>query len=120
MKIKISTRIVFIFKNFVIKIPISKRGYLQGKNEKYIWNKYKGYYLFAPLKWEMFGVVCQTKCESIDLNYFSENYVVLIKKIAPEFNIEKCDLYNIKNWGLYNNYVVLLDYGVNEEISKMY
>ena len=38
---KISTRVVFIFSTFVIKFPISYRGYLQCKNEKKIWDKYK-------------------------------------------------------------------------------
>jgi len=38
---KYSTRLVIILKNVVIKIPISRRGYLQGINEKMIWDKYK-------------------------------------------------------------------------------
>jgi hypothetical protein len=118
--IRVSTRVVFIFKNFVIKFPISRRGYLQGKNERYIWNKYKDYFLLAPLKWERFGIICQSRCKSVGYEKFSTNYVRLVKNIMPEFNIENCDLYNIKNWGVYNDYVVLLDYGVNEEISKMY
>ena len=38
---KYSTRLVILLKNIVIKIPLSKRGYLQGLNEKKIWDKYK-------------------------------------------------------------------------------
>ena len=120
--IRISTRVVFIFKGFVIKIPISYRGYLQGKNEKYIWNKYKNLKILAPLKWERFGIICQERCFDVKLKYgfFDISYVSLIKKLIPELNIKKCDLYNHKNWGVYNNYIVLLDYGINQRISEMY
>jgi hypothetical protein len=118
--IRISTRVVFIFKNFVIKFPISKRGYLQGKNERFIWNKYKKLNLLVPLKWEKFGIVCQEKCSSVGVNDWSSKNVRLVKNLIPEFDIDNCDLYNRKNWGVYKDSVVLLDYGVNEEISKMY
>jgi hypothetical protein len=118
--IKISTRIVLVLKNIVIKFPISRRGYLQGKNEKYIWEKYSNTKLLAPFKWEKFGIVCQEKCYDVGTNDFSFQHVELVKNIISEFDIDHCDLYNRKNWGMYNGYIVLLDYGVNEVISKMY
>jgi hypothetical protein len=31
-----------------------------------------------------------------------------------------CDLYNKANWGELNGKRYLIDYGINEEISKMY
>ena len=37
---KYSTRLVIILKNIVVKIPINRKGYLQGLNEKKIWDKY--------------------------------------------------------------------------------
>ena len=49
MKIKISTRVVFLIGKYAIKIPVSKRGYLQGKNEAKIYTKYKRYPYLAPL-----------------------------------------------------------------------
>ena len=118
MKIKISTRLVFLFRNFVIKIPIDRRGYLQGKNEKKIYFKYKQFNVLCPLIWEKFGIVCQKKCNKID--EIDINTVKKIKKIIPEFNFNNCDLHNFNNWGIYNKRIVLLDYGINKKISKMY
>jgi hypothetical protein len=118
MIIEYSTRLVFIFKTFVIKIPLSKRGYLQGVNEKLIWDKYKDIAPLAILKWMYLGVVCQVRCKpvkSIHPNKISE-YKLLIE----EFNFTSCDLYNPLNWGVYNNKIVLLDYGITEAISHMY
>jgi hypothetical protein len=118
MKIEYSTRLVFIFKTFVIKIPLSRRGYLQGINEKFIWNKYKDIAPLARLKWMAFGVVCQVRCEPI--KFISSNKILEAKSLMEEFNFDYCDLYNPNNWGIYNNKVVLLDYGITEAISKLY
>jgi len=43
-----------------------------------------------------------------------------IKDLIPALDIENCDLYNVENWGYYNGRFVLLDYGIDERISKMY
>jgi hypothetical protein len=40
--------------------------------------------------------------------------------MIPEFDIDKCDLYRADNWGRLGNDYVLIDYGINEEISKLY
>lgn len=118
MKIAVSTRIVLIFKNVVVKIPIDKRGYLQGKNEIKTWKSGKGRQYLAPLLWEKFGLVCMVKCQPLQkLNY---SLVAEVKKELPQFNFNNCDLFNIKNWGLYKGRPVLLDYGINLKISKMY
>ena len=118
MRIEYSTRLVFIFRTFVIKIPISKIGYLQGLNEKLIWDKYKDIAPLAKLKWMHLGVVCQVRCEPI--KFISSNKILEAKSLIEEFNFDNCDLYNENNWGMYNNEVVLLDYGITEAISKMY
>ena len=118
MKIKTSTRVVFLFKNFVIKIPIDYRGYLQGKNERQIWDNYKQLGKLCPMIWEIFGIVCQSRCIPIDK--INANKVKEIKQLIPTFDFDNCDLYNPDNWGTYNKKEVLLDYGVNEQISKMY
>jgi len=118
IKIKISTRIVFILKNRVIKIPIDKRGYLQGKNENKVWDKYKDSGILAPLIWERFGVVCQERAEHI--KSIDDDKVMEVKSIIPQFNFNNCDLYNPKNWGQYKGKLVLLDYGIDESISNMY
>ena len=118
MIIEYSTRLVLIFKTFVIKIPLSKRGYLQGLNEKLIWDKYKDIASLAKLKWMYLGIVCQVRCEPIKT--IGSNKVSEAKLLMKEFNFTHCDLHNPYNWGIYNNKVVLLDYGVTESISKLY
>ncbi|MAZ30857.1 MAG: hypothetical protein CMP57_02055 [Flavobacteriales bacterium] len=116
--IKISTRLVFLIKSKVYKFPLSRRGYLQGKQESYIWNKYKHTKFFAPLIWERFGIVCQERVSPLDR--FSHNRLELIRNSISELKIENCDLYNISNWGIYEDQPVLLDYGINKRISNMY
>lgn len=117
--IKMSTRVVLILPNVVIKIPVSKRGYLQGKNESKLYRRYKGYHLLGRLRWERFGIVCMKRYRvATEL----PDYAVRdIKFYIKPLDIKNCDLYNPKNWG-YNkdNQLLLIDYGINEEISKMY
>ena len=78
MKIKLSTRLVLIFKKKVIKLPFDRRGYLQGKNEKKVWDNYKDLCDLAPLIWSKFGIVIQKKCKPLDI--FDYNLVKQIKK----------------------------------------
>ena len=118
MKIKLSTRLVLIFKKKVIKIPFDRRGYLQGKNEKKVWHKYNAFCNLAPLVWSRFGIVIQIRCKPLDV--LNVNYVKKIKKIVSNFDIDNCDLYKKENWGTYKGKQVLLDYGIDKRISKMY
>ena len=67
IKIIWSTRIVILTENFALKIPIDKRGWLQGKNEKVVWDVYKHSNFLAPLRWEWFGIVCQERCEPLQV-----------------------------------------------------
>ena len=115
---KYSTRLVILLNNIVIKIPISRRGYLQGLNEKKIWDKYNSLDLLAELKWELIGIVCQ-KRYSITKS-IPDRVVLYTKKEIPEFNIPNCDLYNSSNWGVEDNYYILLDYGINKQITNLY
>ncbi len=118
VSIKYSTRLVIIFNNVVVKIPISRKGYLQGLNEKKIWDKYKNITSLAELKWVCMGVVCQKRYESID--EIPQLEVGKIKKIIPEFNFNNCDLRNPQNWGVKGKKYILLDYGINEKIASLY
>jgi hypothetical protein len=61
MKIKISTRLVFLIGNRVYKFPLSRRGFLQCKNEKKMWDKYSHTGILGKLHWERFGVVCMKR-----------------------------------------------------------
>ena len=118
VSLKYSTRIVIILKNIVIKIPISKRGYLQGLNEKKIWDKYRNITSLAELKWVFMGIVCQKR---YNVAKTIPNIVVRRNKISmPEFNFPDCDLHNPRNWGIEGNRYILLDYGLNEYIVSLY
>lgn len=116
--IKCSTRLVIIFKNIVIKIPISRKGYLQGLNEKKIWDKYSDVTYLAELKWMWMGIVCQKKYDVV--SSIPDSVVISNKKLIPEFDFNNCDLYNPENWGIDNKIYVLLDYGVNAYIASLY
>jgi len=116
--IKISTRIVFLTKHKVYKFPIDRRGYLQGRNEGKVWRQYKDCKRLAPLRWEFFGVVCMARAQAIERRPLKS--IAYIKRLIPALDIDKCDLYNVENWGYYNGQYVLLDYGIDERISKMY
>lgn len=118
MKIKYSTRLVILTKNSAYKIPISYRGYLQGINEGRLWSKYNHTGMLAKLKWEFLGIVCQERIKHIDA--INLQFVLSIKDSIPEFNFDNCDLYNKDNWGILNGRILLLDYGIDEAISKMY
>ena len=116
---KYSTRFVIILKNLVIKIPISRRGYLQGINEKMIWDKYKEIGLLAEQKWMFMGIVCQKRYDT-ELLVIPNVVVRRVKSKVPEFNFDNCDLHNSKNWGVENKEYILLDYGVNKQIASLY
>ena len=106
MKIKVSTRVVFLLKNIVIKIPISYRGYLQCKNEKFIWDKYKHTGMLAELHSERFGIIVMKKYPSA--NRVPEYVVHGIKSEISEFDIfgSYFDSYAHARWrlaGLFRN-----------------
>ena len=124
--IKYSTRLVFLIGNIVIKIPLSKRGYLQCKNEKRMWDKYKHLNVLGKLYWEWNGIICMKKYKPTNVlinqneaNNFIDT-VVGVKHLIPEFDIDMCDLYRAENWGIDGDDYVLIDYGINQEISKLY
>jgi hypothetical protein len=115
---KYSTRFVILFNKIVIKIPIDKKGYLQGINEKYIWDKYKNATSLSKLYFVFFGIVIQKKYAPV--KKIPKIVVKRIKQKIPEFNFDNCDLYNYENWGKDGKTYILLDYGVNEYIASLY
>lgn len=119
MRFKYSTRLVIVFDNVVVKIPLSKRGYLQGLNEKKIWDKYKNITSLAELKWMFMGIVCQKRYDT-DLLIIPNIVVRRIKSKVSEFNFSDCDLHNSENWGMEGKNYILLDYGINEYIASLY
>ena len=116
--IKFSTRIVILFPSFVVKIPIDRRGYLQCKNESKMWKEYKDDNSFCPIYFSFLGIIFMKRIKPITfLNYKN---VRDIKDKYEVFNFSDCDLYNPVNWGYHKGKQILLDYGITEEISKMY
>jgi hypothetical protein len=72
----------------------------------------------AEFKWMRFGIVCQKKYEPV--YSIPKRVVKRLKEKIPEFNFDNCDLYNYENWGKDGKKYILLDYGINENISKLY
>lgn len=115
---KYSTRFVIVFDNVVVKIPLSIRGYLQGINEKKIWDKYNRYGLLAELKWMCMGIVCQKRYDTVES--IPNRVVSVIKELMPEFDFDNCDLRSPANWGIDSKRYILLDYGINKDIAYLY
>ena len=113
-----STRFVILFKNIVVKIPLNKKGFLQGYNEKKVWNKYQNKAPLAELKWMFLGIVCQKRYRNIKEVPQSEVYK--IKKLIPEFHFENCDFYNYENWGKDGEKYILIDYGNSPYVASLY
>jgi hypothetical protein len=118
MKIKYSTRVVIIFSSFVVKIPICRKGFLQGYNERKIWEKYKDSVNIAELKWMILGIVCQKRYAPI--TEISAIEVETIKEMIPEFNFDNCDFHNAENWGREGDRYILLDYGNDPYVASLY
>ena len=102
----------------VLKFPLSRRGYLQSKNEKVIWNKYRAKYTLGELYWECLGIVCMKRYKAVDR--IPTKTVLITKDIIKEFEIERCDLFNPENWGVENKTYYLIDYGISQYISTLY
>ena len=118
MKICYSTRLVILIGKYAIKIPLSYRGYLQCKNELKIYDTYHHLNILGSLYKEFWGIVIMKRYQPVEV--IPDELVYGIKYLIPEFDIQRCDLYNPANWGKDGNEYVLIDYGINEEISKMY
>ena len=116
--IKLSTRLVIILSDIVLKFPISRRGFLQSKNEKIIWDKYRNRIVLGEMYWEFMGIVCMKYYKPI--NKIPNYPVQSIKSIIKEFDIDRCDLYNPANWGKENGRYYLIDYGISQYISTLY
>lgn len=116
--IKVSTRLVIITRRKAFKIPLDRRGWLQGINERKVWEAHKESGLLAPLLWSLGGFVCMEKVRPT--YYVPPHLIRKMKDMIPAMNIENCDLHRVENWGERHGKRVLLDYGIDERISKMY
>lgn len=118
MKLRISTRLVILAGNYALKIPLSRRGWLQGINEAKVWQSNKGNCLLAPVLWSFCGVVCMQRVSSVSC--VPLHLITLLKSMIPALDIDNCDLHRTENWGVLNGHVVLLDYGVDARVASMY
>lgn len=109
MKLILKTRLILIFGNYVIKIPVNKAGYLQNQNETYLYNKYKNLGMLGKLYWTFCGIVCMKNYNPV--YKILKSYIKGIKIVIPELDIKNCSLHNSNNWGTENGYIVLIDYG---------
>lgn len=118
IKIKVSTRLVILSKTKAFKIPLDRRGWLQGVNETKVWENHKKSGYLAPLLWSFGGFVCMRRVTPT--NEVPLQLVATIKAAIPALDVANCDLCRLENWGEYMGAHVLLDYGIDERVSKMY
>ena len=116
--IRISSRVVILTPQRVYKFPVNRRGWLQGINERAAWDEHKESGYLAPLIWSFGGVVCMQRVRPTQ--YVPPQMVLNVKMQIPALNIANCDLWNVANWGEYQNRRVLLDYGISEQVAAMY
>ncbi len=112
MRVKISTRVVTIFNKFVIKFPVSKRGYLQGKNEAYLWKEYGRTGMLGEIYFEFCGIVVMKRYAPLN-RAILKAHIKGMKMLIPELDIKNCDLNNPLNWGENDGCMILIDYGIN-------
>lgn len=118
MSLRISTRLVILTRTRAIKIPIDRRGWIQGHNEKRTWDRYKHTGLLAPIRWTAGPIVCQQRITPV--TKITSTAVAAIRQAIPHLNIANCDLHNPANWGQHRGSFLLLDYGISARVAKMY
>jgi hypothetical protein len=74
--------------------------------------------MLGKMYWYKLGIVCMKRYKIA--NYIPSANVIEMKQLIPELNVENCDLYNYKNWGIEDEKYILIDYGITEQVSKMY
>lgn len=108
------TRIVFIFKNYVIKIPNYRYGYqyilkglLANLQEKNLWNFHKGKTdKLCPV------LYCSPFCLFLIMPKAEKvGEVEITKEVAKNYFKDYPLDYGKRNFGLYNGKIILLDYG---------
>lgn len=116
--VRLSTRLVVLTPRHAYKIPLGLRGWLQGLNERKLWDSHGKTGLLAPLEWSVGGLVCMTRVRPV--RRIPDAAVEHFKGIFPVFRFPRCDLYRPANWGRHEGRLVLLDYGVDERVARLY
>jgi hypothetical protein len=120
MKIKIgSSRAVIIINKWAIKIPINKCGIEQSNNEKLLWDKYKKWPLNPIIK--SFGpIIIFPKTTPLERDVDIKPIIKETESLINELIFERGDLHRKENWGLLNDQIILIDYGLNNNIEEKY
>ena len=118
MKIRYSTRLVILAGRFALKIPLSLRGWKQGRNEARVWRAHKGHCLLVPIIWSLGGIVCMRRVE--EAPFLPTELISLMKGTVAALDCADCDLHRVENWGQYKGHFILLDYGISADVAAMY
>lgn len=116
--IRISTRLVVLTPRRAYKIPIDRRGWLQGRNERRIWDQYQQTNNLAPLLWSWGGLVCMERVQP--LHELTDWDRMKVRREVPPLACRNGDLHRVANWGKYQGRTVLLDYGISSRVAAMY
>ena len=116
--VRISSRVVLLTPRRVYKLPVNRRGWLQGKNERKAWESHKKTGLLAPFLYSVGGFVCMVRV--LPVYYVAPEMIATVKQRIPALNIDNCDLWNVENWGQYEGRTVLLDYGISKKVASLY
>lgn len=117
-RIRISTRVVFLIGKYAFKIPIDRRGWMQGKNEARRWREFGGFGILTPILWSWKGLIIQKRIQEIEK--IPPSFILAARAWIPEMDFENCDLHNPRNWGTDGIRILLIDYGIDEEIANLY
>jgi len=116
--IRISTRLVLLTPRRAYKIPLDRRGWLQGRNERRIWDQYQGTNYLAPLLWSCGGFICMERVDPAD--QVSGWDRMKVRRAVPPLACRNGDLHRVENWGKHQGRTVLLDYGISSRVAAMY
>ncbi len=120
-----SSRIVLLIGSRAIKIPFSRCGVEQSRQELETWgtHKHKSSKSFlCPIKWNVGPIVVQERTKPMTQEEFSSIsfFVDLTEMMIPEMRFRRGDLWRHENWGKLKGLPVLIDYGLNHNIERKY
>lgn len=116
-----SSRIVILLGKFAIKIPFSRCGIEQSKQEIFTWEKYRQT-PFNQIRKTFGPIIVSDRCERVTRETLPDfdRYVDYFSSIYPELQFEEGDIHNPENWGFCEGELVIVDYGLNRRIEKKY
>jgi hypothetical protein len=116
-----SSRLVILIGKWAIKIPFNKCGIEQSYQEIKTWDKYKTF-PFNKILFKFKFITVHRRAEKINKYEFKylRQYIKVLESKYPELQFEYGDIYRFENWGRVNHRLVIIDYGLTEEIEGKY